>query len=86
MTDTTPSDAFGQSAHVAYLHSIVWQSETEPLIAKLLAILGVSDPSAAQALARIAMRRRAYLGLTLWMKRLEDCPKHDRLGEEALKF
>jgi hypothetical protein len=52
----------------------------------MLAILGENEPSVAQALAAIAMRREAYFELVIWSKRLEDHPWRGRLGKEALKF
>jgi hypothetical protein len=86
MTDETASQTFGRSAHVAYLHSLVAPLETEPVIARLLKMLGTDDPEVARSLAAIRMRRQTFLQLVLWMKRLEDRPQRDRLGEEALKF
>ncbi|WLA83232.1 hypothetical protein [Bradyrhizobium elkanii] len=86
MTDKTSSQSFGRSAHVAYLHSLVDATETEPLIAKMLKNLGAHDPAVARSLAEIPMRRQTFLELVLWMKRLEDHPKRDRLGAQALKF
>lgn len=86
MTIQTLSDLFNSSAFLAYLHSVVPATETEPLIAQMLAILGETDPFAAGALAAIAMRRESYFDLVLWSKRLEDHPWRRRLGKAALKF
>jgi hypothetical protein len=68
------------------LHSVAPATETEPLIAQMLEILGESDPSVAEALAAIATRRESYFDLVLWSKRLEDHPWRGRLGKAALKF
>jgi hypothetical protein len=86
MTIQTPPEPFASSAFLAYLHSVAPATETEPLIARMLEILGESDPSVAEALAAIATRRESYFDLVLWSKRLEDHPWRGRLGKAALKF
>lgn len=82
----TSSDPFTNSAFLTYLHSVVPAAETQPLIAQMLAILGESNPSVAEALAAIAMRRESYFDLFLWAKRLEPHPWRNRLGAAAVKF
>ena len=86
MTDKASSGTFGNSAFVTYLHSVAPPAETEPHIARMLSILGENEPSVAQALAAISMRRDAFFELVLWSKRLEDHAWRDRLGKEAPKF
>jgi hypothetical protein len=86
MVIQTPPDLFTSSAFLTYLHSVVPATETQPLIAQMLAILGEPDPSVAEALASIAMRRESYFDLALWAKRLEPHPWRNRLGAAAVKF
>lgn len=86
MTIQSSSEPFTSSAFLAYLHAVVPAAETKPLIIQMLAILGESDPSVADALAAIAMRREAYFDLVLWAKRLEPHPWRNRLGTAAVKF
>lgn len=52
----------------------------------MLEILGEDDPSVAEALAAIAMRRESYFDLVLWSKRLAPHPWRDRIGKAAAKF
>jgi hypothetical protein len=86
MTDETLSETFGNSALLAHLHSVTPAAETEPHMARMLSILGEDDPSVAQALAAISMRRDAFFELAIWSRRLDDHPWRDRLGKEAPKF
>jgi hypothetical protein len=86
MTDNTPSETFGRSAFLAHLHSRVPASETQPIIADLLAVLGESDPATAARLASIEMSRLTYFDLVNWSKRIEDHAWRDRISRAAAKF
>lgn len=86
MAHQVSNPGFGISGYLAALYSEAPIHEVKKEVAKLLTILGETDPALVDELTAKPVNQSVLNELVLWTNRLKSHPKRGRLGHAATQF